>query len=111
MAPRSKKDMKPATGSGMETRTRNAKRKLSNNEEDGRLVKVIKVIRAERGLSRAASLENVGGSPPRDSTSETSGLTSADEAVPGSSATGVDTDGSKHLSESRGFSGMRTSTW
>lgn len=44
-------------------------------------------------------------SPPRDTTSETSGLTSADEIVTVTSATGIDSEGSKRISEGRRISG------
>lgn len=52
-----------------------------------------------------ASLEN-GESPPKDTTSETSGLTSADEIITATSATGVDSDESKQAWEVRAFSSM-----
>ncbi len=106
MAPRSKKDnaMKPAVETSVEPPRAGLKRKRSIVELDGRIEKVVKSIKADRGLPIAASIEN-GGTPPRDTTSETSGLTSADEAITSTSATGVDSDESKQVSEVRGFSG------
>jgi len=97
--------MKPAAKTSMESPKPNFKRKRSQVEFDGRLNKAIRSIRAEKGLPIAASIEN-GGTPPRDTTSETSGLTSADEAITGTSATGVDSNESKQGSELRGFSGV-----
>lgn len=106
MAPRSKKDkaMKPAAETSVDPPPALLKRKRSMIEVNGRPSKVSKSIRANGGAPIARSIED-GGTPPRDTTSETSGLTSADEVITGTSATGVDSDGSKQVSEVRSLSG------
>lgn len=111
MAPRSKREkaMRPAAETSVESPRADLKRKRSMIGFDGRLNKVIKNIRADRELPLAASIET-GGTPPRDTTSETSGLTSADGAITGTTATGVDSDESKQVSEVRGYSGGYMST-
>lgn len=96
--------MKPAAETSVEAPPALRKRKRSMNEVGGRPGKVIKSITANGGAPVAPSIED-GGTPPRDTTSETSGLTSADEAITGTSATGVDSDGSKQVSEVRSLSG------
>lgn len=78
--------------------TRSLKRKRSNNEGEDTLKKVVQSLRVRRGLPSPEGMEN-GSSPPQDSTPETSFLTSGDEAVSKTSATGVESNGSKMVSD------------